>query len=279
MQGRTKSTDQFHVLPAIRLLVLGFAMLTLVGCGGGNGASSINNASSLQVAVLTDMDIASAVYYDQRTPDGFYQEPTQSGVFSTIAQLRNIDLLPLASRSGVTATELASNDFTEALNWSDTAASIQAAAYQLVDNSETELYFQFTRVNPSSPDFVQLHRVFKADVLDRSGASDSYLGQITAATLSAATVKQVVEYLWAFTSDNNYGNAVLTSDTRETDTAFVHVMQQATLYASNNTNCDTIELNEVTYTVSKATGFIVKDKQLTRIITARRDGGYLEICQ
>ena len=99
------------------------------------------------------------------------------------------------------------------------------------------LYFQFTRYDPESPQFINMHRVFKASALDRNGVDRSdedakYKGRITLTELTAENVKLIVEYLWLFTLSNNYRNAVLESYTTETESKFEHVMKQARLKLS-----------------------------------------------
>ena len=276
MRSKTKCINQAVVLQFNRFLWAGLFALLLSACSSGSDSNSEESAAIN--STTADMEIAAALYFDQRTPDDFYKEDYQDDKFYLASHVKNIDLLPIVDRQGVTVFELTSDDFTEAMNWSEQSAVFQASYKQLVDNSETLLYRQFTRVDPAAPQFVYLNRVLKASVLDRNGVDDDYKGRITLTNMTAADVKFIIEYLWTFTIDNNYGNAVLSSSLTETVDTFVYVMQQASLTSSFDDSCDAIEVYDVRYTVPKASGFIWKDEVLEREISAKRSGDFLEIC-
>ncbi len=271
-----KFACQVQTLQLTRLLLVGIAASMLSACGG---------ATDTPVAVdnNVEMNIINALYFDKRTPDGFYKEASQTTAFSSVSHVKNTSLLPPVDRPGITVHELASDDFVEAMNWSETAAEYQQSYKQLAGNTETLLYYQFTRFDPDAPQFINMHRVFKASALDRNGVDRSnddakYKGRITLAGLTAEKVKWVIEYLWMFTLSNNYGNAVLKSYTTETESEFVHIMEQAKLNFSYNERCDNVEVYEIRYTVSKDSGFIWKEKSLTRTFLAKRSNRFLELC-
>ena len=266
-------------MKCIRISLAGVTVLTLSACSGGSDNSS--NASSQQ---STEMVIANALYFDKRTPANFYKEEFQNDTFYSVSHVKNTSLLPVSARAGQAVYELASNDFTEALAWSNQAAQYQPSYQQLAANSESMLYYQFTRFDPAAPQFTNIHRVFKANVLDRSGVdrSDenaSYKGRITKPGFTAADVKLIVEYLWMFTLSNNYRNAVLESYTSETEAEFVHIMKQARLNLNYNGGCDDVEVFDVRYRIAKDSGFIWKEKVVTDSFSAKRTDSYLEICQ
>ncbi len=277
MPCKTKCNNQSVVLQALRFLWTGLFILLLTACSGGSGSDSEERAAITNASAV-DMNIATALYYDQRTPEGFYKEAYQGDQFYLANHVKNIDLLPLADRQGVTVFELTSDDFIEAMDWSEQSATLQSTYKQMVANSETLLYHQFTRVDPATPQFVHLNRVLKASVLDRNGVTDTYRGRITLASMNADDVKLIIEYLWTFTINNNYGTAVISSAINETVNDFEYVMQQARLNSHFDGSCDTIDIYDVRYTVSKASGFILKNETLQREISAKRTGNFLEIC-
>jgi len=279
MKNSGKNSLQPRLIRSIQILLTGLAALLLSACGSSSGSSSAGNS-----AESTEMVIANALYFDKRTPADFYKENFQDDTFYSVSHVKNTSLLPVVDRAGLAVHELASNDFTEAMTWSDKAAEYQPSYQQLADNTETKLYFQFTRFDPASPQFINMHRVFKASVLDRNGVdrSDenaSYKGRITMSNPTAADIKLIIEYLWMFTLSNNYRNAVLESYTTETDTEFVHIMKQARLNLNYSGGCDDVEVYEVRYRVPKDSGFIWKEKVLTETFSAKRTDSYLEICQ
>ncbi len=274
---KTKCLNHPIVLQFNRFLCGGLITLLLSACSGGSGGSD-NNSAKINASQSEDLVIASALYFDKRTPEGFYQEQSNNDDYYVTSHVKNIDLLPLASRSGLPVFELTSDDSTEAMSWSEQAAVLQSTYKQLVDVTETALYRQFTRMDPATPEFIYLQRILKANVLDRNGVDDTYKGRITLLNMNAQDVKLIIEYLWTFTIDNNFGTAVLSSNTTETNNEFVHVMQQARLNLSFNDSCDSIEVYEVSYSVAKASGFINRTEVLTRVMSAKRIGSSFEIC-
>ena len=278
MNGKLECISQSLIMYFVRLLLVCFITILQSAC------SSSAESKNANTDELSDMVIAQALYLDERTPVGFYQEDIQNDAFYSISHVKNIDLLALADRDGIPVHELASDDFVEALTWSDQAAGYQPFYGQLVANSERLLYHQFTRVDPASPQFINLVRVFKASALNRSGVdrSDSgasYQGKITLSNMVVEDVKLIIEYLWMFTDSNNYKNAVLVSDTTETADAFVHLMKQARLNLSYSESCDTINVYDIHYTIPKDSGLIWKDQVISRVILAKRTGNRIEICK
>lgn len=281
MKIRRKNGLPCQVLRLPGILLSGIVILTLSACSSGSDTAGGDARTATNA---DEMVIAKALYFDKRTPDGFYKENLQDDTFYSISHVKNTSLLPVADRAGLTVHELASNDFSEALQWSDKAAQYQPSYSQLAANSETMLYYQFTRFNPDSPQFINMQRVFKATVLDRNGVDRNddnarYRGRITMSKLTADKVKLIIEYLWMFTLSNNYQNAVLQSYTIETETEFVHIMKQARLKLNYSGACDDVEVYEVRYTIPKDSGFIWKDKSLTESFAAKRTDSYLEICK
>jgi len=231
-----------------------------------------------------DLLVAKALYFDKRTPDGFYHEESSNELFASISHVKNTGILPLDNRSGLSVYELSSNDFVEAMVWDELATVYQPLYAQLVDNSETDLYYQFTRINPDLPEFIDISRVFKASVLNRAGVDRSdedgeYQGKIMLTDITVAKVKQVVEYLWMFSFSNNYSNAVLESYTNETADDFIHTLKQAQINFSYDGSCDEIELYEIRYSVAKESGLIWRDKILMSTFSAKRSGASVELCQ
>lgn len=270
-----------------------FLSLTLSACGGGGQGSSTetaggNSSASLSsvgvnVDAYNDMDILRALYLNVRTPAGFHSETyPYSDVYYSTSHVKSAELLPIAHRAGVARYELSTDDFAEALDWSEQAAILMPMYKQLVDTRETDLYFEFTRVNLNYPQFVHLSRVFKSSAIDRSGVDltqpGTYQGRITLQTLPADRVKMIMEYFWTFSFSNNTGNAVLKSYTTETDTDYIHKMEEAKLITGPLGQCDTVEIFETTYLVEKETGDIWKYQEMTREISSKYNEGEFEVC-
>ncbi len=264
-------------------LLLVSMLMSVTACSVEPDAEVVDNAKN-SVDVNSDIAIASALYLDRRTPDGFYQEDYPDDLFTSLSHVKNTTILAPGDRAGLSVYELSSNDFVEAMSWDEQATAYQPLYSQLVDTIETDLYYQFTRVNPDLPEFIDISRVFKASAIDRSGVDRSdeeaeYQGKITLAVITAIDIKRVVEYLWTFSFSNNYSNAVLESYTTETENDFVHIMKQAKINFSHSEDCDTVEINEVRYAVAKDSGLIWRDKVLLRSFLAKRNGSLVEVCK
>jgi len=255
-------------------------VLSLVACSVATDDKSLNS-SIADTALSREMMISTSLYFDERVPEGFYQGNYADDLFVSISHVKNIDL---TINDGLPVYELASNDFVEAMDWDEQAVETKGFYEQLVDVNETDLYYQFTRTNPDFPELIHLSRVFRTDMLDRSGVDRSdenggYKGRITVVDISATDVQFIVEYLWMFTFSNNYRNAILESYTSETVDEFVHIMEHAKLDFSYDESCDTVELYQIRYTVPKASGLIWRDKQFIRSFSTKLTDGQIEICE
>lgn len=263
-----------------------FLIVVLTACGGGGDDQSSNNGVSIENKPSVgsdDSDILKAVYFDVRTPDGFYSEVyADSDVYYSISHVKNVEVLSVESSQDSERFELSSDDFFEALEWSEQAAQNFPVYKQMVDSRETDLYFEFERVDINNPQFVHLSRVLKKSVIDRSGVdldeSNSYQGNITATNLNSNQVKMIIEYFWMFSFSNNTGNAVIESTLIETDTSYINTMVEAKLITRSADQCDTVEVYETSYEVQKDTGDIWKNKEMIREISSKRQGDLVVAC-
>lgn len=266
--------------PLIFRLPAALALMVLVTACGSSRPQQSPGSSQLKPAGPSEQAIAEAVYFDRRVPDGFYRETQDDGNFYSISHIRNVDLLPPAQRAGVTVYPLAADSYSRALDWDQLALRYQSGNRQLVDSSETFLYYQFTHVDPAAPRFVYMQRIFRAQLLDRQGVDGNYLGRVVDAGISAQQAKQLVEYLWSFSDSNNYGNAILASTVTETGQAIEVILQQAMLHAAGEVQqCDTIDVHEIRYVIDRSSGFIRRQSVLQQVVSARRDGSAVEICR
>ena len=138
------------------------AAIALASCGGGgsDGAaqSSAPAATAARPVSQSDLQIAQGVYGGSpRTPDGFYSESAPSGHdHVATSHLKNTDLN--ASTPSTPSYELCTNDWNEALAWSESSAQQTAQYADLVATNDDPRYFEFGRVrsgtrDPSAGDF------------------------------------------------------------------------------------------------------------------------------
>ncbi len=282
-------------------LVMVTTVLVLQACGGGSGGgtepaigvnlpANINQSSSGQTAdnqAAVDQSILEAIYLNQRTPDGFYLSlPADTGSY-TLSHVKNTDIVATGERSALTEHELSTDDFVQAMSWSEQKAGYLPGYQDLVDNNESEFYFEFTRVDMAEPDVMHYSRVFKQSVIDRSGVdiqlnvplqNEVFLGTIPPSSLSPLRVRQLLEYLWAFSLSNNYGYAVLSTALEQNSAAFVYTMKEARLTQGGGGECDVITVYDIRYRVDRETGRIDKSTTTERVLSSRQDGESLSLC-
>jgi hypothetical protein len=271
--------------------VLGSLLISFITACSGQGDYSGQKGESdkgLNTSETTDYKIAEGLYTDQRVPDDFYHnELPDDNVFYVTYHIKNTDLVPTYDRPGMAVYELSTDDYSQALNWSETAAAFRPVYKPLVDSSETGLYFQFTRVDPDNPLFIDLVRVFKSSALDRSGVDrtnpdEHYQGKINLDMLSMKFSKTVDEYIWTFSFDNNYGTLVIASNISDYESEYVHIIREARLADGTEDTCDTISIHNLVYDIDKSTGKIYKEDNFIRKFYAKRiDNGYsygYELC-
>jgi hypothetical protein len=264
-------------------LWLVFIALFISACSQAGGDVSAQKDTDHQATSDNDeVSIMQALYNNVRTPDGFYHEVLPTNGFYTISHVKNTDLLSPVDRAGVAVYELSTDDFSEALDWSETAATYQASYKALVDNTESDFYLQFTRADPAAPELMHLSRVFKRSVLDRSGvdrnADGAYQGRVALTSMNTDKLRSMVEYLWLFSFSNNYGNAVLSSSISESSDEYRHLMREARLIAGTGGACDRIDVYETLYETDRATGMIWKTRRLAHSFLAKNEAGEFSVC-
>lgn len=266
------------------LLPCGLALL-LCGCGGGgsteNASTSPPTASVTSPVTQTNSQIAALIYSDsQRTPTGFYTEnvPVFSGYVAT-THLKTTDL----NSSAVLRYELCSDDFNQALQWSETANTLSGDNAALTGNETTDQYFEFDRLRAGTPQGYLRQRIYKCAYLNR-GTVDLQAGSGDAGTLNirpldATTLKNISEYLWQFTTYNNFGNVVLSSSGATGSNSLSHSVIIATLTrASNVGSCDTIVVAEWKHSVNTATGALTLSVTPLFNFQAQESGGAVSVC-
>lgn len=235
---------------------------------------------SASVDFLDAGNILTAVYLNRRTPDGFYSEPQPDpGVFEAVRHIKNHDVLdPGDIMPDTPDFELCASTFTEALDWSETAAGTSG---DLVDNRDDPLYYEFIRVNLATPHILTRQRVYKCSMLDRSSIDinnpDNRLGLYTEIPPTGAGFKRAMEYLWTFSFRNNYGNAVLNSTSDDTIGHFHQTFHQAIMTpATVPGGCDTITIFETNHLVEKASGEVTVFETVINTLQARFQEGLIE---
>lgn len=276
-------------MPANRfttIALLGIPLaLALGGCGGGSSPvtaatpTAVPSQNNLRPVTQSDADIAVLLYGDtQRTPPGFYQEttPAVQGYVST-SQLKSTEI-----GAETRPYELCSDDWIQALQWSEAAASGSGVYATLTGNSDSSMYFEFDRVRVGTPQAYVRQRVFKCafvnrdtvDLRDAAGAA----GMLNARPLSAADIALLNEYLWQFTNYNNFGNVVLRSHGSSSTNLLVHSLYIATLTRGLQEACDLIQVIEWKHSADLSTGALSRSVTSLWSFSAKQQFGVVSLC-
>lgn len=277
------------------LLAVLAATVATSSCGGGGGGGGTSGPSAMappnepivatRPVTQSDLEIARSLYAGTpRTPHGFYTDPAQTEEdFVSTEHLKNNDV-DTAVSDAEPVFELCTDDWNEALTWSELNAQSASVYADLVETNEAPRYFEFGRTRVSEPQFYVRERVFKCAYVDRSSAdlrkSEGAAGLFNKRPLTAEDLKTFSEYVWSFTPYNNFGNAVLKSSGTSNSSALTHTLHIATLdrHAISST-CDRIHVLAWRHTADATTGELMLDVESEFSFGARESGGVVELCE
>ncbi len=254
------------------------ACASLVACGGGGGAPEVAVDPAPDVA--RDLDLATLAYSPgQRTPDGFHSEPVRYPDRSEFRfHVKSDDLGVVAP----IAFEVCTDDFAEALQWSEAGADARAFDTTLTGNAETGWYFEFDRAVVDTAPAVVINRVFKCAALDRAGlAPNGYAGQLTMRPLGGDALRFVAEYFWYFSVYNNALHAVFESVPGTEGGALVHDIRRVEVRTGSGAvaGCDRVEVWTWRWTADALTGALTSEQRFERAFDARSENGTVRLCR
>ncbi len=260
----------------------------IAGPGSGSGLS-IPPDPPLRPFKQTDQEIADLIYSGRnRTPEGFYAElaaPPPAGVShvtTTHLKSTHVDSPgPVSVQSG--GYELCTDDWNQALAWSEEAATQMDSYGDLVATNAEPRFFEFVRVPREIRTALVRQRVFRCAYLDRSTADTQSLvgagGTLNRRPLTPDDVRELSEYLWHFTPYNNFGSVVLTSSQDASRGALAHALIIAHLArAPTAAICDRIDVLRWTRAVDPVTGAISRSMATLASLYAREGSGRATLC-
>jgi hypothetical protein len=249
--------------------------------GGIESASTLNLILFLTCAVLlgcndlgsgpsADDEIIQKAYSHYSLPQWFSTED-----FNSVSPYyeNTISIYPLAER-GTSWFELSTNDYNQALAWSEASSRNSAYYRDLVSQRETEKFYEFTRVYAAHPNDAILSRVHKSSYLDRSEFDKlhkgSVLGRFQVRPVTMKNVKELIEYLWCV--DNNYdvGTGVLSTSMSENTMYVDYLLQEYDLVYGDWGMHDNIIISDAVFRVEKASGLIAYSRHMVRTIEGRQ---------
>jgi len=237
-----------------------------------------NGEGAVPTVSIDDITLAAQLYAGTpRTPAGFLADPAPPS-FSQVAtyhlKARQIDA------NAPTQYELCSDDWNEALAWSETVAQQAPTYLDLVGNTSTERYYEFDRVPHGDPQRYERMRVLRCAYLDRSGVDldgdNAFAGTLHAQPIDAAVLGGLAEYLWEFSEYDNVNHAVVSSAARLATTGLAHTLTLASL--ERGTACDRVLLSEWTHSVDPSTGDLASTVTSLREFSVHRVGDTVTGC-
>lgn len=274
-------------MPGLHAVMLA-ATLLVASCGGGGGDDApASPAASLPPRPVqqTDLQIAQLIYAGTpRTPAGFQEDSQPAGLHNVATvHLKNTDIDP-SLVAPAPQHELCTDDWTVALDWSETHAQHAMTQYaDLVETNDAAHYYEFGRSREGDPDFHMRERVFKCSYLNRATANlrspEGSAGELHQRPLSGDELRTLAEYLWRFTPYNNFGHAVLKSSGESTASTLSHTLIIATLErAVASGRCDRIDVIAWRHDADATSGALRLDVETLWSFNAREAGGG-ELCQ
>ena len=263
------------------------AAIVLSACGGGGGDSSAPTpAASAPPRPVTqsDLQIAQSVYGSgPRTPAGFYSDPPPSGHdYVSTMHLKNADV-DAAVVAPQPLYELCTDDWNQALAWSELGAQNAPQYSDLVETNDDPRYFEFGRVRQGDPTFYVRARVFKCAYLDRAAANlraaAGAAGKLNRRPLTAAELRDLSEYLWQFTPIQQRGlrsdREQRHVDARVTDAHVAHGQAGA---RRNFGSCDRVDVVAWRHTLDTMTGSLQLEVTTLWSFGARESAGVVSLC-
>jgi hypothetical protein len=276
-----------HSEPRGRWRLAALAAIVLSACGGGGGDSAAPTPSAIappRPVTQSDLQIAQSVYgLGPRTPMGFYSDPPPSGhEYVSTMHLKNADV-DAAAVAPQPLYELCTDDWNQALSWSDLGAQNSPQYSDLVETNDDPRYFEFGRVRQGDPTFYIRARVFKCAYLDRAAAnlraSAGPAGILNRRPLSAAELRDLSEYLWQFTKYNNVGYAVLESSGSAGAASLSHTLHIGVLARGGiSSSCDRVEVVAWRHTLDTTTGTLQLEATTLWSFGARESAGAVSLC-
>jgi hypothetical protein len=147
----------------------------------------------------------------------------------------------------------------------------------------TTQYFEFDRLRAGTPQGYLRQRIYKCAWLSRSTvnlqASSGDAGILNMRPLDAAALKLVSEYLWQFTTYNNFGNVVLSSTGAPGNSSLTHSLIIATMTRAGSIgSCDTINVVDWKHSVNTSTGEMTLSVTPLLNFMAKESAGAVSVC-
>jgi hypothetical protein len=207
---------------------------------------------------------------DYSYPVSFYHEVNYTG---SPYYENTVSIMPITERQDIWI-ELNTNDKNEARIWSDKSNAYSSVNREIIGESESDKYFEFTRKNIQYSNDILLSRVHKSSyfqpVKNKFFTSDTLIGKYNG-ELNLSSVKELVEYLWSCgTMDVSYSK-VLNTELKEYDEYFDYYIQSILIVYGDFGIHDEIIVYDNFVTLDKSNReLIIKTKKVKTIQGTQR---------
>jgi len=213
--------------------------------------------------------------YDKnyKYPDGFYHEENLIG---SVYYENTLSIKPINERNDY--IELHTLNKEEARNWSNLSNEYSSVNRVIIQENETEKYFEFVRknVNPYNENDILLSRVHKSDYfipmrnlyfLHGYGFNEENTIGIFNGDLTISNVKELIEFLWDYPNRQNGSSKVAKTEISEQGDKFEYYIQEICIIYGDYGVYDMIYIYDITFTLDKNTRILsLTDKKLIREI-------------
>ncbi|MBI9060612.1 MAG: hypothetical protein JEZ14_01400 [Marinilabiliaceae bacterium] len=233
----------------------------IVSCEEDEITESSNNDRFLEIA------------YNKRYqyPDGFYYEKNLIGY---VYYENSVSIKPITERAR-TWIELNTDDKKQAKTWSNLSNEYSSVNREIVEERETDKYFEIVRVNIQNENDTLLSRVHRTEyfVSKYDKFTDVNLVGIYNGELSITNVKQLIEYLWSCGTLGIYDKVVESSTINKGD-KFEHYIQSLKITQGDFGIHDMIRIYDNKFHLDKINKILTIQRELVKEIQGNFNEGW-----
>lgn len=217
---------------------------------------------------FTDKEILDAVYAGYRWPPHFYQEDLGKGrpYYATAISAK------LPAETGKENIKLCTDNKNQAQEWVEAFLKNNKYYDSLIDERETEKFFEFTMGNLKNTSYTLPSRIHHCNYFISKYTRLSpemlrkgdVIGIFGRRPITKENVKELIEYLWFIESHNR----VLTSFAEDQKDSIKHTLYEVSVAGSYN--YDHITLYKSEYFVSKHSGEVTLFQKSVKFLHGRK---------
>jgi hypothetical protein len=219
---------------------------------------------------ITDDELYNLAYSNWKWPENFYSEDSLEG---SIYYENTVSIKPLTERENIWI-QLCTDNIDTARKWSELSSNYSSYYRELVNEKETEKYFEFKRVYLANPNDVILSRVHKCSYLDRTMydffKKESVIGVFSKNIFSENDVKKVIEYIW-FVEHYQIVGKVHKSFIEKNNSEYVHYIYEVEIVFGDFGVRDIITYSKNTFSIKINSGEITHKKELIKQIDGKQN--------